>query len=108
VLTTLGACAGTSLGACEGDALGASEGDTLGACEGADVSPGRVGLAVLGASDGTTLRGEGRTRHLRMSGAGSTPFFARSTSSAVTGGAAVTARACPPPAQRSKKSRIVG
>ena len=31
------------------------EGTMLGACEGANVSPVRVGLAVLGASDGTTL-----------------------------------------------------
>jgi hypothetical protein len=51
----VGACDGTTLGACEGDALGASEGDALGACDGANVSPGRVGLAVLGASEGTTL-----------------------------------------------------
>jgi hypothetical protein len=32
-----------------------TDGDTLGACDGANVSPGRVGLAVLGASDGVTL-----------------------------------------------------
>ena len=36
--------------ASQGDALGASEG----ACQGANVSPGCVGLAVLGACDGTT------------------------------------------------------
>jgi hypothetical protein len=40
----------------EGTTLGACEGITLGACEGANVSPARVGLAVLGASDGTTTR----------------------------------------------------
>jgi hypothetical protein len=50
--------------------LGASEGGTLGACDGANVSPGRVGLAVLGASQGRESNmclGEGG--HHRWSGA---------------------------------------
>jgi hypothetical protein len=51
----------TTLGACEGTTLGACEGTTLGACEGANVSPGNVGLAVLGASEGTTLGAFGGT-----------------------------------------------
>jgi hypothetical protein len=63
------------VGACEGTTLGACEGTTLGACEGAIVSPGRVGLAVLG---GKRRRHAGRLRGNHAGLLPSLPPFPRS------------------------------